>query len=156
MRILPLQSLISAVILSAAAGAGASEIELEIAARAAPFRRAALLPYRPDYAETVVPDTQKDDGTIGAALGSAAGVDVQRRGAPGAQGDISIRGSSFQQSLVLIDGMRMNDPQTAHHNPDLPLTVFDVERMDVLRGPYSSVNLTQTGISPKYQAANCA
>jgi len=133
-----LRNLATAIILFAAAGAGASEITLEISGKAA-TRRTPPLPYRPDYAETVVPDTQKTGGTIGAALGSAAGVDVQRRGAPGAQGDISIRGSSFQQNLVLIDGMRMNDPQTAHHNLDLPLTIFDVERLDVLRGPYSSV-----------------
>lgn len=117
--------------------ASASEIKMEIGAPAK--RRAAALPYGPDQAESIFPDAQKSGATIDAALGSASGADVQRRGAPGAQGDISIRGSSFQQNLVLLDGIRMNDPQTAHHNLDLPLTVFDVERLDVLGGPYSSV-----------------
>ena len=115
----------------------ASEISMEIAA---PSRRApAPLPYYRKYAETVSPETGKSGGTLGTALGSASSIDVQRRGAPGAQGDISIRGSSFQQNLVLLDGIRMNDPQTAHHNLDLPVTVYDVERLDVLSGPYSSV-----------------
>lgn len=102
-------------------------------------RRAAPLPYNRDYADSISSDSVKSGGTIGAALESAAGMDVQRRGAPGTQGDISIRGSSFQQNLVLLDGIRMNDPQTAHHNMDLPLTILDIERLDVLRGPYSSV-----------------
>ncbi|MCX5792660.1 MAG: TonB-dependent receptor [Elusimicrobia bacterium] len=133
------RNLVPAMILFAAPCAGASEISLEISAPAAPEKKAAMFPYGPDYSEAVAPDAKKDGAAIGAALGSAAGVDVQRRGAPGAQGDISIRGSSFQQNLVLIDGMRMNDPQTAHHNLDLPLTAYDIEKMDVLRGPYSSV-----------------
>lgn len=138
--LLLLQNPVPAIILSAAGGADASEITLEISDKAVSRpTRPARLPYRPEDAESAAPDTKKSGGAIGAAMGSAAGVDVQRRGAPGAQGDISIRGSSFQQNLILIDGMRMNDPQTAHHNLDLPLTVYDIERMDVLRGPYSSV-----------------
>ncbi|OGR80742.1 MAG: hypothetical protein A2X32_09370 [Elusimicrobia bacterium GWC2_64_44] len=119
-----------------AAAAGAAEISLDIAA---PSRRARLLPYRAAWAESVSTDGQKAGETIAGALGRAAGADLQGRGSAGAQGDLSIRGSSFQQALVLIDGMRMNDPQTAHHNLDLPLTADDVERADVLRGAYSSV-----------------
>jgi iron complex outermembrane receptor protein len=132
-----LQHLVPALMLITAAGAAASELTLEISAPAA--SRTAPLPYRRDAAEAVVPDERKGGDAIGTALGSAAGVDVQRRGAPGAQGDLSLRGSSFQQNLVMIDGLRMNDPQTAHHNLDLPLTAYDIERIDVLRGAYSSV-----------------
>lgn len=132
-----LSGTILALMLTLAGRGEASEINMEIAA---PNRRApATLPYDREYAEAVSPETGKSGGTLGTALGSASSVDVQRRGAPGAQGDISIRGSSFQQNLVLLDGIRMNDPQTAHHNLDLPLTVYDVERVDVLSGPYSSV-----------------
>jgi len=127
--------LISALLL-AATTAAASEISLEITAPSA--ARKPPLQYRAGYAETIVIDRQ-GGGTAGAALRSAAGLDVQGRGAPGAQGDISIRGSSFQQALVLIDGIRLNDPQTAHHNLDLPLTAYDADRVDVLRGAYSPV-----------------
>lgn len=130
-----LNGLFTFLMLLAAAGAGAAEISLDIAA---PQRRTRLLPYRPAWAEAVSVAGQAG-GTLAGALGSAAGADLQRRGSAGAQGDLSLRGSSFQQTLILIDGMRMNDPQTAHHNLDLPLTAYDVERADVLRGPYSSV-----------------
>ena len=132
-----LQLLVLTLILSAAGALSASELSMEIAAPAR--RRAASLPYSRDYAGRLSTETLKSAGTIGAALDTAAGLDVQRRGAPGTQGDISIRGSSFQQSLVLLDGVRLNDPQTAHHNLDLPLTVYDIDRVDVLSGPYSSI-----------------
>ncbi|MFH1855709.1 MAG: TonB-dependent receptor [Candidatus Omnitrophota bacterium] len=73
------------------------------------------------------------------ALGYLEGVDVKRRGPCGVQSDISIRGSSFEQVLILIDGVRMNDPQTAHHNMDLPIPMDSIERIEVLRGGGSCV-----------------
>ena len=131
------KKLVLILLLLSSAEAGAAELSLDISAPAK--RGAAPLPYRREYAGSISSEAVKSAGSIGAALGSAAGVDVQRRGGPGTQGDISIRGSSFQQTLVLLDGIRMNDPQTAHHNLDLPLSVYDIERLDVLRGPYSPV-----------------
>lgn len=63
------------------------------------------------------------------------GVDVRRRGVLGAQADVSLRGASFEQVLVLVDGVPMNDPQTGHHNMDLPVPVGAIERVEVLFGP---------------------
>ena len=54
-------------------------------------------------------------------LASDPAVDLQERGPNGVQSDLSIRGSSFGQTLVLVDGLRMNDAQTGHHNLDLPM-----------------------------------
>jgi len=65
------------------------------------------------------------------------GVDVRRRGPWGVQADVSIRGGTFEQTLVLIDGVKVFDPQTGHHNMDLPLIPCDVERIEVLKGPGS-------------------
>lgn len=62
---------------------------------------------------------------------SYLGIDIQERGALGVQSDFSIRGSTFQQVLILINGMRVNDPQTAHHNSDLPVNLDDIERIEV-------------------------
>ncbi|HCM04562.1 MAG TPA: hypothetical protein DIC30_01000, partial [Oceanospirillales bacterium] len=62
------------------------------------------------------------------ALEYVAGIDVRKRGISGVQADIGIRGSSYEQTLVLLDGMRMNDPQTGHHNFDLPIAFEDIER----------------------------
>jgi iron complex outermembrane receptor protein len=72
------------------------------------------------------------------ALQSNPSVDVRQR-APGVQGDLSIRGSSFGQTLVLVDGLRLNDAQTAHNNLDLPFPFEAVQRMEVLEGSGSTL-----------------
>lgn len=72
-------------------------------------------------------------------LKSNLDTDIQERSPYGIQADVSIRGSSYQQSLILIDGTRVNDSQTAHHNLDLPLALNDIERIEVLNGQGSSV-----------------
>jgi iron complex outermembrane receptor protein len=66
-------------------------------------------------------------------------VDVRERGVDGTQADVHIRGGSFGQTLVLINGHRVNDPQSGHHNLDLPLPVEAVSRMEVLRGSGSTL-----------------
>lgn len=69
----------------------------------------------------------------------AAGVDVRQRGPGGVQADVHLRGAGFEQTTVLLNGVRMNDPQTGHHNMDLPVTVADIERIEVLQGDASSL-----------------
>lgn len=69
----------------------------------------------------------------------SAGVDLRQRGAEGVQADVSIRGGSFEQVLILIDGVPFNDPQTGHHNLNLPLSLNDVERIEILKGQGSKV-----------------
>lgn len=64
----------------------------------------------------------------------APGVDTRQRAPNGVQSDISIRGSTFEQSLVLIDGIKVSDVQTGHHNMNLPVSVNDIERIEILRG----------------------
>lgn len=66
----------------------------------------------------------------------ASDTQVMRRG--NAQSDFSVLGSSYEQVLILIDGIRMNDPQTGHHNSDLPVSVNDIERIEVMPGHGSS------------------
>lgn len=73
------------------------------------------------------------------ALRWVGGVDLRARGTPGVQSDFGLRGSSFEQVLVLVDGFRMNDPQTGHHNSDFPLGLQDIERIEILYGPASSL-----------------
>ncbi len=66
-------------------------------------------------------------------------VDLKRRGIGGIQSDFAIRGSTFEQVLILIDGVRINDPQTGHHNSDIPLDVSDIERIEIVPGHCSSI-----------------
>jgi vitamin B12 transporter len=69
------------------------------------------------------------------ALEYVSGIDVRKRGISGIQADVGIRGSTYEQTLVLLDGVRMNDPQTGHHNFDLPIAFEDIERIEIVKGP---------------------
>lgn len=61
-------------------------------------------------------------------------IDVRQRGPFDAQTDLSIRGGTYDQALVLIDGIPMSDPQTGHHLMDLPLLGDALDRIDVCYG----------------------
>jgi outer membrane cobalamin receptor len=69
-----------------------------------------------------------------------ASVEVRSRGERGVQSDFSIRGANFGQALVLVDGARLNDAQSGHHNGDIPVSVADIERVEVLLGGGSSLH----------------
>lgn len=77
--------------------------------------------------------------SINEALKYAPGVDVKQRGALGGQADISVRGGSFEQTLIMVDGIKMSDPQTAHHNLDLPVELGQIERVEILKGHGSRI-----------------
>lgn len=72
-------------------------------------------------------------------LQQIAGIDVRTRGVDGMQSDLYIRGGSFDQTLVLIDGVKMDDIQTGHHtmNAILPLEV--IQRIEIIKGPAARV-----------------
>jgi iron complex outermembrane receptor protein len=63
------------------------------------------------------------------------GVDVRQRGAIGAQTDVSIRGSNYEQIAILLNGINIGDPQTGHNVFSLPIDISDIERIEVLEGP---------------------
>jgi iron complex outermembrane receptor protein len=65
-------------------------------------------------------------------------IDLQERAPGGVQADLSIRGSTFGQTLVLIDGLRVNDAQTGHHNLDLPIPLDSIDRIEMLHGAGST------------------
>jgi iron complex outermembrane receptor protein len=77
--------------------------------------------------------------SIADVLRLAASVDVRARGIRGVQTDFAVRGANFGQMLVLVDGMRLNDAQSGHHNGDIPVALDDVERIEVLHGPGSAL-----------------
>ncbi|MDH7912261.1 TonB-dependent receptor [Winogradskyella sp. SYSU M77433] len=72
-------------------------------------------------------------------LQQVAGIDIRRRGTGGSQADLHIRGGGFDQTLLLIDGIKMDDAQTGHHtlNAALPLEV--IERIEIIKGPAARV-----------------
>ena len=77
--------------------------------------------------------------TVADVLRLASSVDVRARGERGIQTDFAVRGANFGQMLVLVDGVRLNDAQSGHHNGDIPVPLDAVERVEVLHGPGSSV-----------------
>jgi iron complex outermembrane receptor protein len=66
-------------------------------------------------------------------------IDLRQRAPNDVQGDLSIRGSTFGQALVLLNGLRMDDVQTGHHDMDLPLPTELIQRMEILRGAGSTL-----------------
>jgi iron complex outermembrane receptor protein len=65
-------------------------------------------------------------------------VDLRQRGPNLIQGDVSIRGGTFGQTLVLLDGLRLNDVQSGHHNLNLPAPLEIFDRVEILRGSGSA------------------
>lgn len=78
--------------------------------------------------------TDSPANSVDELLQYISGIDVQQRGPQGVQSDINIRGATFEQALVLIDGIKMSDPQTGHHNLDLPITTNDIKKIEILKG----------------------
>lgn len=77
--------------------------------------------------------------SISELLATLLPLDIQGRSSPVVQADAGMRGSTFEQIVVLIDGIKVNDPQTGHHNLDLPLTLNDIEKIEILHGQSSSL-----------------
>lgn len=73
--------------------------------------------------------------SVADVLSYAAGVDIRTRGPVGVQSDISVRGGSFDQVLILLNGVNITDPQTGHHNLNLPVDIASIERIEILQGP---------------------
>jgi vitamin B12 transporter len=72
-------------------------------------------------------------------LSTVSGVDIRQRGPIGVQADPGIRGGSFDQSLILLNGMKLNDPQTGHHTLNLPLTNEAIEQIEVIKTSSSRI-----------------
>lgn len=77
--------------------------------------------------------------TIQELLQYANGVDLRQRGAFGGQADISIDGGSFEQTVVLVNGTKIIDSQTAHNMLNLPIPVETIERIEIIRGPAARI-----------------
>jgi outer membrane cobalamin receptor len=77
--------------------------------------------------------------SVADVLRMTASVDVRARGERGVQTDFAVRGAGFGQMLVLVDGVRLNDVQSGHHNGDIPVPLDAVERIEVLYGPGASL-----------------
>jgi len=72
-------------------------------------------------------------------LQQTVGIDIRKRGVSGTQGDLYIRGGGFDQTLLLIDGMKMDDAQTGHHTLNMILPLYLIERIEIIKGPAARI-----------------
>lgn len=88
---------------------------------------------------SVITITAKEIAESGAntlidVLSDVAGIELRSRGAQDVQSDIYIRGGGFDQVLLLIDGIKVDNPQTGHHTLNAILPIEMIERVEVLKG----------------------
>lgn len=67
-------------------------------------------------------------------LDAIPGIDVRQRGAHATQADLSIRAGSFDQVLIMLNGINISDPQTGHNNLNIPISLQAIERIEILEG----------------------
>jgi iron complex outermembrane receptor protein len=72
--------------------------------------------------------------SLAEVLSFVAGLDIRQRGIHGIQADISVRGGTFDQTLILLNGVKLADPQTGHHALNLPIDLNNIERIEILKG----------------------
>ena len=77
--------------------------------------------------------------TTAEALQYVSGIDIRQRGVSGMQADLYIRGGSFDQTLLLIDGIKLEDAQTGHHTLNFLPPIEIIERIEVLKGPAARI-----------------
>lgn len=72
-------------------------------------------------------------------LKQKSSIDLRQRGASGTTADLGIRGGNHDQTLVMLNGIKMNNMQTGHHNLDLPIDLESITKIEVLSGGASRV-----------------
>ena len=91
------------------------------------------------YTITANEISNSPERSIDGILKYAPNVDARQRGPFDVQTDIGLRCGTFDQTLILINGIKVNDAQTGHHNMDLPVSKSDIDRIEILEGPGSRV-----------------
>ncbi|MBI5193573.1 MAG: TonB-dependent receptor [Nitrospirae bacterium] len=81
---------------------------------------------------------EKHATSVSDLLRDIPGIDVSRQGGAGKMTSVFIRGAKSEHTLVLIDGMRVNSPTTGGFD-FADITVNDIERIEIIRGPSSTL-----------------
>ncbi len=77
--------------------------------------------------------------SINELLTFIGGLDIQQRGPFGGQADIGMDGGTFEQTLILVNGIKLVDDQTAHNMMNIPVPLEAIDHIEILRGPAARV-----------------
>ena len=101
------------------------------------------LPFSKDYRsiEIISSSDIKESGISNVVdlLQQSVGLDIRRRGSGGVQADLYIRGGGFDQTLLLLDGMKMDDSQTGHHTLNMLIPIELIDRVEIIKGPAARI-----------------
>jgi len=111
--------------------------EMLVSANRAPILRADVMRSVQVLDQQQIRESGAQD--LAGLLSSVRSVDIRSRGTFGMQADVSVRGGSFDQTLVLLNGVNVTDPQTGHHNLNVPVDLQSIERIEILHGPGARV-----------------
>ena len=91
--------------------------------------------------QIITGETLRSSGvpSVAVALQQIAGIDIRQRGTAGTQADLYIRGGSFDQTLLLVDGIKLDDAQTGHHTLNFLPPVEVIDRIEIIKGPAARV-----------------
>jgi vitamin B12 transporter len=106
--------------------------EVVVSAQMAPVVQSQLMRMVQVISRTEIEQSPAAD--LATLLETIRGVDIRKRGTYGMQADIGIRGGTFDQTLILLNGINITDPQTGHHNLNLPVDLNSIERIEILQG----------------------
>ena len=91
---------------------------------------------------TIIHSSQMENyqfNSIDELLKNIPSIELQSKGDFGVQSDITMRGTTFSQTLVLLDGMRVNDPLTGHFSMYIPINPSEIHQIEIIRGGNSSI-----------------
>jgi len=91
--------------------------------------------------EVITADDIEERGytTVVEALNSLPGISFSSNGGVGQPASVYLRGMDSKRTLVLIDGIRYNDPTGLNGAPFSDLLVDDIERIEVVKGAQSGI-----------------
>lgn len=123
---------------------GADELErIELPEVVVTANRLETPPEKVGSSQTVITREQLDRlqrTTLFDVLRSVPGLNVAQTGGPGSPASVFIRGANSGQTLVLIDGVEVNDPVSANRSFNFAdLTTDNIERIEIVRGPQSTL-----------------
>jgi vitamin B12 transporter len=105
--------------------------------------RSPLALQRTGSAITVVGEeaiSKANPASMADVLRQVPGLSLTETGGPGAVTPVRIRGADARHTLVLVDGVRVNDATSVGGDFDFAgLAPTDIERIEVLRGPQSAL-----------------